>query len=540
MVLISDTFFSSLPVPRSHKRALSAPNFPSPHEVSSGRKFSVFPAISEPPSTSPMELHIEPSRSPERRESLAESTGSEFTPRAVPRPMLQELTPPVSTTLGDEDESYEQYTATDEQPDGEIRCMLTQGKLCNLEQESRKKEQPGKSHLRKVISHFFGRNKACTRAIPEHVWVHICRKHYQRGRYRNATVYARQQAALVKVQIRRIQNWSNENQSRGTAEVLRGWNLQCRKRESNRRDDLSSAKGKKRARPHSEDEEDDDDSAVSNGTAVPTWLSSKIGQKYSTEEIYDIVNEIHRQLKRGDMKAIPDIEILPDVEAKNGSDPMAKKPSHKRQATHQRSQSMGQARPGTHLPAVNLPLRPGAYPPPMPYSTGYGAPPTVAAPRFPPPFPHFQHAAPSAVSRFPGTGYAGPHYSPPSAGPGPFRHTRNQSMPAVGLSLPPLQDLAAPLDRHAWMGAAGGPPAMPPRRLSYAPDLPYRPQPPPVRLNSHHGGFSFGGGSPFLGVSEGPTHSRSPSQQSLLGQPLGHHSVQETDDERFLFPPRRE
>ena len=33
---------------------------------------------------------------------------------------------------------------------------------------------------RKAISHIFGRNKLCTRSIPDFVWVHYCRKHYQR------------------------------------------------------------------------------------------------------------------------------------------------------------------------------------------------------------------------------------------------------------------------------------------------------------------------------------------------------------------------
>ncbi|KAL4872424.1 hypothetical protein BDV12DRAFT_143145 [Aspergillus spectabilis] len=38
--------------------------------------------------------------------------------------------------------------------------------------------------LRKVITHIFGRNKACTKKIPKPIWVYWCRKHYQRARYR--------------------------------------------------------------------------------------------------------------------------------------------------------------------------------------------------------------------------------------------------------------------------------------------------------------------------------------------------------------------
>ncbi|KAF7174093.1 hypothetical protein CNMCM6106_008200 [Aspergillus hiratsukae] len=38
---------------------------------------------------------------------------------------------------------------------------------------------------RKLISHIFGRNKTSTKLFPAHVWVHYCRKHYQRARYRS-------------------------------------------------------------------------------------------------------------------------------------------------------------------------------------------------------------------------------------------------------------------------------------------------------------------------------------------------------------------
>ncbi|KAL3468570.1 hypothetical protein BJX64DRAFT_8441 [Aspergillus heterothallicus] len=39
-------------------------------------------------------------------------------------------------------------------------------------------------HLRKIVSHIFGRNKNATKKIPDEIWVRYCRKHYQRARYR--------------------------------------------------------------------------------------------------------------------------------------------------------------------------------------------------------------------------------------------------------------------------------------------------------------------------------------------------------------------
>ena len=50
---------------------------------------------------------------------------------------------------------------------------------------------------RKVVSHIFGRNKACTRKLPENLWRLWCRKHYQRFKYRaeDATTGASSQSA---------------------------------------------------------------------------------------------------------------------------------------------------------------------------------------------------------------------------------------------------------------------------------------------------------------------------------------------------------
>lgn len=37
---------------------------------------------------------------------------------------------------------------------------------------------------REVVSHIFGRNKACTRDLANDLWIYWCRKHYQRLKYR--------------------------------------------------------------------------------------------------------------------------------------------------------------------------------------------------------------------------------------------------------------------------------------------------------------------------------------------------------------------
>ncbi|KAK9365137.1 hypothetical protein V1509DRAFT_634099 [Lipomyces kononenkoae] len=59
---------------------------------------------------------------------------------------------------------------------------------------------------RKVVSHIFGRNKRQTLAIPEDMWVFICRRHYQRESYRKET-FPVLQTKLVLMQLDKLEQW---------------------------------------------------------------------------------------------------------------------------------------------------------------------------------------------------------------------------------------------------------------------------------------------------------------------------------------------
>lgn len=241
-------------------------------------------------------------------------------------------------------------------PQNEIKCMY----IDNCDTGS----QP-----RKAISHIFGRNKLCTRMIPAHVWVHYCRKHYQRSRYRNGHEYAKLQIDLVEQQIERVQRWSDQNKATGAPRVVTGWSLAIRKREQKRLEDKQDSR--KRAFYGDSDDEAADD-AVASGTAVPPWLLQKCGTGYSTEEILAIVGQLKSEIHGSHLSQIPDIEILPCI----SSDGIEGKPkaSQKRktgggQATgpggaHKRSQSMGVALRPTdqrqRQPIVRRPSQPGA------------------------------------------------------------------------------------------------------------------------------------------------------------------------------------
>jgi hypothetical protein len=128
------------------------------------------------------------------------------------------------------------------------------------------------SQLRKAISHIFGRNKMCTRLIPPSVWVHYCRKHYQRSRYRNPKEFAKLQCDLVQLQIRRVHEWGLENEKNARPGVVKDWGLAVRKREQKRLDELAGASRKRKAGLYiledDEGREDDGDNPGLHGNSI--------------------------------------------------------------------------------------------------------------------------------------------------------------------------------------------------------------------------------------------------------------------------------
>ncbi|KAI2473225.1 hypothetical protein F4781DRAFT_225894 [Annulohypoxylon bovei var. microspora] len=278
---------------RAHKRAISAPDFAATDTINRG-----FPSLPSTIQSTPSPLHLA-----EHRLGYAMTAMS-------PSPAL----------AGQPSQS------------GTVVCMYKPN--CDTG-----------SQLRKAISHIFGRNKTCTRNIPSHVWVHFCRKHYQRSRYRNAQEWARVQCDLVQKQIRRVQDWSDENKRTGQPGIVQEWSLSMRKREQNRVQEKSNKK-----RSYRDDSEDDDDvapldSATLNGTAVPDWLRTKCGDGYSTVEIEEIVARLKQEMEETNMTQIPDIEILPNIsmDASNDARPkaMLKRKTSGGSHTHKRSQSVG-------------------------------------------------------------------------------------------------------------------------------------------------------------------------------------------------------
>lgn len=204
------------------------------------------------------------------------------------------------------------------------------------------------SQPRKAISHIFGRNKMCTRLIPNFVWVHFCRKHYQRSRYRNSKEYAKLQCDLVKKQIERLHIWSEENARKGEGAIVKDWGIAMRKREQKRLDEMSGKKDLQGYGPDAEGESDEGENPTAQGravpvTAVPPWLVSLCGNGYSTEKIAEIFERLHGEILNDQIPVFPDIEILPNIVI-DSEEPKSPKGYTKRRpiaTAHKRSVSLG-------------------------------------------------------------------------------------------------------------------------------------------------------------------------------------------------------
>lgn len=223
-------------------------------------------------------------------------------------------------------------------------------------------------HLRKVISHIFGRNKAVTKLVPVSVWVHYCRKHYQRARYRS-TQWPFTQAELLLDMLGRMEMWGG----------AKGFEMVLRRREVERVDGVdgvddgsgggrvgtrksarvSAVKGQEQdggedgdgdetvyTSGSSNDNDHDDNPSSSEHTPrrrstsfraknkakgrrkkpniepapVPDWLRQEVGPNKSFDDIRGIISRLLEYLtvlrEEGRKKEIrfPDIEILPEFQ----------------------------------------------------------------------------------------------------------------------------------------------------------------------------------------------------------------------------------
>ena len=163
---------------------------------------------------------------------------------------------------------------------------------------------------RKVVSHIFGRNKACTRELPNNLWIFWCRKHYQRFKYRNEDdqKWHTVQLGLVRQQLDAFEDWGE----------IRSWTIALRKAEQ----DTLTKENK-------------------NGVAYTNHVSScwerflipYLGMNKTFAQVRRVLEDIQREFNEPEylnrdkkLKTFPGVEFLPNVRKATE----AKKPATKK------------------------------------------------------------------------------------------------------------------------------------------------------------------------------------------------------------------
>ncbi|KFH40341.1 hypothetical protein ACRE_089990 [Hapsidospora chrysogenum ATCC 11550] len=273
---------------------------------------------STPTATGP-NVHTEPHRNAAEDTDRPTSVSSRKTYPVTPvtpagsalstAPRSGEASPQPSSSSPTEDRKEQINSSVPPESPGDLKCMFTEN--CDTG-----------AQLRKAISHFFGRNKSCTLKIPPHVWVHYCRKHYQRIRYRNAKDYGLIQIDLVRTQVEMLQEWSRRNQESGQGRYIKDWALALRKREQQR---LEAAYGPGAALAEA-------------SSSIPQWVYDSLGAGYTSGQILGMVDRFRAELVDKTLEDIPEIEFLPDIVG-GDEESKDKNPKPRKQAKRKASQT---------------------------------------------------------------------------------------------------------------------------------------------------------------------------------------------------------
>ena len=200
--------------------------------------------------------------------------------------------------------------------------------LCEFAAPCRMHPSPDGMHYRKVVSHVFGRNKAVTKLFPLGVWVHYCRKHYQRARYR-ADQWPFTQCDLLLESLTRMENWNGvesfelilrrreqlrvgrENEGTTTSETSKQKEVIPATGQAHAQGTKSSAIVTRPGRRHP--------TAII--APVPDWLRQHIGHGKTFQDIREIIELVrsHMVRLRNQERAQQQLNDVPKSPGKSGS-----------------------------------------------------------------------------------------------------------------------------------------------------------------------------------------------------------------------------
>lgn len=177
--------------------------------------------------------------------------------------------------------------------------------LCEFAAPCRMHPSPDGMHYRKVVSHVFGRNKAVTKLFPLGVWVHYCRKHYQRARYR-ADQWPFTQCDLLLESLSRMEHWDGVE----SFELILRRREQMRVGRETEGAPTTETSSQKEATPSASQAQDQDKSSniVPRGPGrkhptaiiapVPDWLRQHVGHGKTFREIRQIIELVRDHMVR--------------------------------------------------------------------------------------------------------------------------------------------------------------------------------------------------------------------------------------------------
>ena len=191
-----------------------------------------------------------------------------------------------------------------------------------------------KSPFRRTISAFFGRNKKGGRDVPVRIWLHICRKHYQRTRYRDKDKYVNAQCDRIETQFDRLEEWSNATLEANQGPHIDYWTIALGKKEadyqaSQKNADGAKAKvaqGKGKGKGTAPAQEEDEDKPSIKEEAIdeifdeedniwhaPAWLVALQGRRLSFEEIRKVFARLRLETQSIPNRTLPQVEFLPHL-----------------------------------------------------------------------------------------------------------------------------------------------------------------------------------------------------------------------------------
>ena len=189
-----------------------------------------------------------------------------------------------------------------------------------------------KSPFRRTISAFFGRNKKGGRDVPVRIWLHICRKHYQRTKYRDKDKYVNAQCDRIETQFDRLEEWSNATLDANQGPHIDYWTIALGKKEADYHASQKNANGAKvkvtqvKGKGKVPAQEEDEDRPFIKEEAIdeifdeedniwhaPAWLVALQGRRLSFEEIRKVFARLRLETQSIPNRNLPQVEFLPHL-----------------------------------------------------------------------------------------------------------------------------------------------------------------------------------------------------------------------------------